>query len=556
MLHSELRNDTERNANRRRRMGHGVKFRYVGAKRIDDSSDIAKTADGAAQLKIEIVEKSCEKERSYGVANKATATGSDLQKAPEPQGLPLFGTLFSFLLAGGAKRQHEYVDKRHKQLGPVYRERLGPVTAVFVNSPQEYRRIFRIEGAAPKHFLPEAWLLYNDIRKCRRGLLFMNGDEWMHFRKILNKVMLVPDPTNLMAGPCEQAAKELTRKWQKQMETDAVIPDLQVQLYRWSIEGKKNVKSRETSEKKQQKTNLILTFIAMVATLMGIHWHNCKHELSRDFVKLARTLHKVFEYSAKLAIMPAKVAMNLRLPVWMKFVTAVDATFEMVRVLVPRMIELGGDGLLKKMLDEGIREEDAICIVTDFILAAGDTTATTLQWILLLMSNHPYKQEELYNHLKKLPEKKVLQDGQLRGVIKETLRLYPTAPFISRYLPEDSVIGNYFVPKGELIVLSIYSSGRDSRNFSRPNEFLPERWIRTDEGTYRSLLNPHASLPFALGARSCIGRKMAEIQILLGLSELLKSFKIDCVNKDQVQMILHLISIPSEPMQLKLTQRI
>ncbi|XP_076653765.1 cytochrome P450 family protein sad isoform X1 [Halictus rubicundus] len=502
---------------------------YSGATRIDDPSDTSKTADDVAGSKIEIVEKLRDRDGYYGSATTATVTGNGLE-APEPRGLPLFGTFFSFLLAGGAKRQHEYVDRRHKQLGPVYRERLGPITAVFVNSPEEFRRIFRIEGPAPKHFLPEAWTLYNDIRKCRRGLLFMDGEEWMHFRKILNKVMLVPDPTNLMASPCKEVAKELTRKWQEQVKTDAVIPELQVQLYQWSIE-------------------------AMVATLMGTCWRNCKHELSRDFEKLARMLHKIFEYSAKLAIMPAKVAMNLRLPVWMKFVAAVDTTFETVRILVPRMIQLGGDGLLKKMLNEGIQEEDAICIVTDFILAAGDTTATTLQWSLLLMSHHPDRQEKLYEHLKKLPEQEVLRDVHLKGIIKETLRLYPTAPFISRYLPEDSLIGNYFVPKGELIVLSIYSSGRDGKNFSRPNEFLPERWIRTDKSTYRSLFNPHASLPFALGARSCIGRKLAEIQILYGLSELVKSFKIDCMNKDRVQMILHLISIPSVSIQLKLTRR-
>lgn len=60
----------------------------------------------------------------------------------------------------------------------------------------------------------------------------------MHFRKILNKVMLVPDPTNLMAGPCEKAARELVGKWQKQVEADSVISNLQVQLYQWSIEGK------------------------------------------------------------------------------------------------------------------------------------------------------------------------------------------------------------------------------------------------------------------------------------------------------------------------------
>lgn len=77
----------------------------------------------------------------------------------------------------------------------------------------------------------------------------------------------------------------------------------------------------------------------------------------------------------------------------------------------------------------------------------------------------------------------------------------------------------------ELLVLSIYSSGRDTANFSQPNEFLPERWIRTEKGTYQGVLNPHASLPFALGARSCIGRKLAEIQISLALAEVYERLK-------------------------------
>lgn len=144
---------------------------YAGASqasRIDDISDISKSTDDTSRSKI--AEKS--RERNYATAATA-ATGNILQEAPEPRGLPVFGTLFSFMLAGGPKRQHEYVDKRHKELGPVYRERIGPVTAVFVNSPHEFRRIFRLEGPTPKNFLPEAWTLYNEIRRCRRGLLFM-----------------------------------------------------------------------------------------------------------------------------------------------------------------------------------------------------------------------------------------------------------------------------------------------------------------------------------------------------------------------------------------------
>lgn len=63
------------------------------------------------------------------------------------------------------------------------------------------------------------------------------------------------------------------------------------------------------------------------------------------------------------------------------------------------------------------------------------------------MSKHPERQEMLLDHLKDLPQKEIVRNPLLKGMIKESLRLYPIAPFISRYLPEDSVIGNYFVPK-------------------------------------------------------------------------------------------------------------
>ena len=37
--------------------------------------------------------------------------------------------------------------------------------------------------------------------------------------------------------------------------------------------------------------------------------------------------------------------------------------------------------------------------------------------------------------------------------------------------------------------------------------------------------------------------------------QLVKSFKIECINKDQVELILHLISVPSKSIKLKLTER-
>lgn len=50
---------------------------------------------------------------------------------------------------------------------------------------------------------------------------------------------------------------------------------------------------------------------------------------------------------------------------------------------------------------------------------------------------------------------------------------------------------------------------KDERYFSRPNEFLPERWLNKDEK-----FHPFAFLPFGYGVRSCIGRRLAELEII------------------------------------------
>lgn len=72
-----------------------------------------------------------------------------------------------------AMKLHEIVDNKHRELGPIYRDHIGSVSAYFVNSPEDYRKVFKNEGPTPMHFLPEAWLIYNKSKKCSRGLLFM-----------------------------------------------------------------------------------------------------------------------------------------------------------------------------------------------------------------------------------------------------------------------------------------------------------------------------------------------------------------------------------------------
>ncbi|XP_015522295.2 cytochrome P450 315a1, mitochondrial isoform X1 [Neodiprion lecontei] len=464
------------------------------------------------------------------IGRKSFGTSTILPEMPEPRGLPLVGTTFSLIRAGGATKLHEYVDQRHKELGPVYRERMMAVEAIFVSSPTEFRRIFRLEGSKPKNFLPHAWILYNEMRKCERGLLFMEGDEWLSFRRIMNKLLLKSDSDDFMITPCKQAAETLVEDFRTYAVKGLPVSELERKLYQWSIE-------------------------VMLAILVGSTWPRHKSEILLRTEKLAINLHNIFKYSAQLSLLPAKLAMNLKLPSWTKFVASADFALNILRVTVKEMIKFKGNGLIEMLMNEGILEDDLVRIVVDLILAAGDTTAHSMQWALFLLGSNRSVQEELFEKLKGAKGESAVEKGVLKGAMKESLRLYPTAPFLTRCLPEDSIVGGYHVGKGRLILMSLYTSGRDGRNFTNAETFSPERWSRNEKGDYKGVLNPHASLPFAMGARACVGQKLAEAQLTLTMAEMMKAFRIECINRDRVKMILNLVSVPSEPIQLLLTPR-
>ena len=96
-----------------------------------------------------------------------------LKDVPTIHGFPLVGTVFSLLFAGGAEQLHKYIDQRHQEIGPIFREYIGPICSVFISDANMIEEVFANEGKYPKHVLPESWILYNEVSDNRRGLYFM-----------------------------------------------------------------------------------------------------------------------------------------------------------------------------------------------------------------------------------------------------------------------------------------------------------------------------------------------------------------------------------------------
>ncbi|XP_023236716.1 cytochrome P450 315a1, mitochondrial-like [Centruroides sculpturatus] len=467
------------------------------------------------------------------------------QQIPTPRSRFLVGTLLDVLANGGAPKIHEYSDKRHRQFGPIYRETLGSVEAVFVADGQLIQRVYQNEGKYPMHMVPEPWTLYNKKTGKQRGLFFMDGPLWNQRRRSLNKVFLRQKTVAEYADVFNSVVTDLLNRWRFIRDENKVVQDLEKELYNWSVESLGT-----------------MIFGRRLGCVDSDHRKDGMHEF-------VHCVQQIFRESAKMTMIPPRLAYMLKLPVWRRFVRAADKALylakDYVEENVAEIVAKAGsgqtvDGVLSQLLlQEDIKEDEIVRIIIDLFLAAADTTSHATQWALYLLAKNPECQERLFQDIQKviepgetINEKHLPQLPYVKGVIKEALRLYPVAPYLTRVLSHDLVLGGYEIPAGKLILMSLYTTGRDEKQFENPNKFMPERWIRQEQ---QDVVNTHACLPFGIGSRSCIGRRVAEMKMQFLIARTIQQFKLKPANKRDVDIHMRMITTPDEPITLQAEDR-
>lgn len=128
----------------------------------------------------------------------------------------------------------------------------------------------------------------------------------------------------------------------------------------------------------------------------------------------------------------------------------------------------------------------------------------------MLLANNENAQEQIVQEINDLmpdpsvePTIKILNDMKyLERCIKESLRLYPTVPFISRVLDEDFTTNDGFViPKTSVACIHIYDLHRNPKIYPNPEQFDPDRFLPENAQNR----HPFAYIPFSAGPRNCIG---------------------------------------------------
>lgn len=176
-----------------------------------------------------------------------------------------------------------------------------------------------------------------------------------------------------------------------------------------------------------------------------------------------------------------------------------------------------------------------------FLVAGHETTAHALSFAFALLALHPDKQEEMYQHIKR-----VLPDGRIptyddmsslsysSAVFNEALRMFPPVCIVPKTSAEDTTftvtdvngtLKTVVVPKGLNLTLDVPALHYNPKYWEDPFTFKPERFL----GDW----NRDAFLAFSSGYRGCVGRKFSETEGAAVLTILISQYTISIKDEPQ-----------------------
>lgn len=189
-------------------------------------------------------------------------------------------------------------------------------------------------------------------------------------------------------------------------------------------------------------------------------------------------------------------------------------------------------------------------------IAGHETTAVLMGWVWAMLAQNPQAEATLHAELDAVLGGRAPTAADLpqltytQWVIKETLRLYPSAWFVMREVTEPFMLDEERVPKGAIIMMLPVATHRDPQYFAEPDAFMPERW----QGDFEQRLPRGAYYPFGMGARVCIGNGFAMMEAQLLLATLAQHFRVQFLDPPQPTRAIGTLGF-AHPVRVRLLRR-
>jgi cytochrome P450 len=202
-------------------------------------------------------------------------------------------------------------------------------------------------------------------------------------------------------------------------------------------------------------------------------------------------------------------------------------------------------------------DEQLVDNLLTFYLAGHDTTAKALTWTLYLLARSPQWSAMLEDEIERVTGGAAVESAHIerlvltQQVIKESMRLYPPAPMMSRQAIADATIGGHAIAKGTSLLIPIYAIHRHRLRWERPDEFDPMRFSPENEGA----IERYQYMPFGAGPRICIGLSFAMIEATAILATLVRHARFEAVESHDPLPMARVTLMPRGGMPLRVTMR-
>lgn len=219
--------------------------------------------------------------------------------------------------------------------------------------------------------------------------------------------------------------------------------------------------------------------------------------------------------------------------------------------LLERMLTAADPFTGEKLTAENIQYQ-----LATFLIAGHETTSGLLSFATYELLTHPgvldtarSLDDVLGNHTPRFED--LAELGYLGQILREALRLHPTAPAFALAPSEPTTLGGYRIEQGEDVMVMLPVLHRDPAVWSDPERFDPDRFApaRMDE------IPEYAWMPFGHGARACIGRPFALQEATLVLAMMLQRFDLTFADPRYQMKISETLTIKPKDLAIHVAPR-
>jgi cytochrome P450 len=224
----------------------------------------------------------------------------------------------------------------------------------------------------------------------------------------------------------------------------------------------------------------------------------------------------------------------------------------------------GKDDLLHRLMQardpdsgQSMNDEQLVDNLLTFYLAGHETTAKALTWTLYLLARSPEWARRLAEEIARVTGGAEVDAGHVeqlvltQQVLKESMRLYPPVPLMTRQAVADTCLGEHPIRAGTSVVMPIYAIHRHARRWEDPDAFDPARFAPEREAA----IPRYQYMPFGAGPRICIGMGFAMLEAAAMLATLLRHASFSPVAGREPVPVARVTLIPGGGMPLEVRLR-